>query len=252
MIEEAFEGTIDTGFVNEIWPEYKSKKDILMRNIGTNIKQANRTLNLIMTQEEKECLEGMLFGPEGWYRRINGEGMIRLKLASMSLGLTNNIFTFDPIVEEAIKNKILQYSEEEQILAIKCYMKQKLVSYLTLKNYLKKVRNTESQEITLFRGINTEYHGDKYLFSGMESWTTNLNIAYRFARDGGYVIEKKYRISQIFAGRKSTFKNEPYNLYRHNGFYIRREHEMLVENHDTVYDCSGGKHIRLSMNHDIF
>lgn len=252
MIEEAFEGRIDIDLVNEIWPEYGLKKDILIQNVGTNIEQANRTLNLIMTPEERNCLEELLFGQEGWYKRINGEGMIRLKLASMSLGLSNNIFTFDPIVENEIKKRILQYSEEEQVLVIRCYMKQKLVSYLTLKNYIKNINNNRLQELILYRGINKEYNGEKYLLLGMESWTSNLDTAYRFARDGGYVIEKRYRISQIFASRRSAFKNKPYNLYRHNGFYVRREHEMIVENYDTIYDCSEGKNIRLSIDHDIF
>ena len=53
--------------------------------------------------------------------------------------------------------------------------------------------------ITLFRGINRPYQGEKYMFIGLESWTTSLRIAYKFARDEGYriermkVIEKKMR-----------------------------------------------------------
>lgn len=51
----------------------------------------------------------------------------------------------------------------------------------------------------------------------------------------GYVISKTYPISSIFAGFSSTFKNKPNNIYRHNGFYVRREHEMIVENIEQKY-----------------
>ena len=41
--------------------------------------------------------------------------------------------------------------------------------------------------------------------------------------------------NNIFAGFRSTFKNKPNNIYRNNGFYVRREHEMIVENIEYKY-----------------
>jgi len=252
MIQEAFNGKIDENLVDEIWPEYKVQKDVLKKYTGTNIERANDILESILLPEEKILLERVLFGADGWYKRINGEGMIKIKLASMSLGLTNDIFTFKPEEERRILSVIDKYSEEEQLKMISCYIKQKLVTYLTLKNYLKNMGVDNNYRITLYRGINTEYNdSNKYLFSGMEAWTSNIDIAYRFARDGGYVIEKEYDISQIFAGRRSTFKNGVHNIYKNNGFFVRREHEMIVENIDYEYDCSKGNNVKLVIDKDI-
>ena len=61
------------------------------------------------------------------------------------MGLTNNVFTFNPDAEENIIKRIDSYTEEEQMLMIICYVKQKLVIYLTLKNYLTNVRNTNDE-----------------------------------------------------------------------------------------------------------
>lgn len=252
MIEEAFDGKVDSGLIKEIWPEYWKHKDILATQIGTNIGQANNVLNVILSSEEKVCLEKAFFGQEGWYKRINGDGMVRIKLAAMSLELTNNIFTFASEKEKEILQQIVQYTEKDQLLMLSCYVKQKLVSYLTLKKYLQKVKGTNTDTITLYRGINVPYNGESYLFAGMESWTSSLDVAYRFARTGGYIIEKDYKISQVFAGKRSTFKNRPYNLYRHNGFFVRREHEIIVENRELEYDCSEGKHIKLAVDRDFF
>ena len=51
----------------------------------------------------------------------------------------------------------------------------------------------------------------------------------------GYVLSKNYPLSSIFAVFRSKFKNKPNNIYRHNGFYVRREHEMIVENIEQKY-----------------
>ena len=252
MIEAAFEGKIDSDTINEIWPEYNNIKDFLYDYEGTNIEHANLLMHQILNPNEKNCLEEALFGNHGWYKRINGDGMIKIKLAAMSLGLTNNIFTFDSEMEKKIVQRIKEYTEEEQMRMMSCYVKQKLTTYLTLKNYLKNIRKTTADTLVLYRGINTEYNNEQYMFAGMEAWTMNLDMAYRFARNDGYVIEKEYKISQIFAGRKSTFKNKPYGLYEHNGFFVRREHEMIVENPERVYDKMDPCNIRLAIDNDVF
>lgn len=76
------------------------------------------------------------FDDTGWYKRIDGDGMTKLKLAAMSLGLTNNIFTFDQKREREMLKMASSYSRDEQLLVMRCYMKQKVVTYLTLKRYL--------------------------------------------------------------------------------------------------------------------
>ena len=106
--------------------------------------------------------------------------------------------------------------------------------------------------ITLYRGINQAYHkSNAYLFTGLESWTMNKNTAYHFARINGYVIEKDFPISHIFAGKRSTFKNQAHNLYRNNGFFVRRESEMIVENFEKEYDCRNMQHISLAIDNEI-
>lgn len=252
MIEEAFGYRISRGTFEEILPDYDKLDKQLASYNGTNNKAANNLLNDIMDKEEKWRLEEAFFGNNGWYQSINGIGMIKLKLAAMSLEATNNIFTFNKDLEEKILVLIKQESKEEQILMMRCYIKQKVVTYATMYNYLKNVKKTDKMVITLYRGINTPYKNGKYMFSGMESWTTNINIAYRFARDDGFVLEKEYPIDQIFAGKRSTFKNQSDNIYRHRGFYIRRESEMIVENFKTILDCSEGKGVKLAINNQIY
>lgn len=252
MIEEAFGHRVARETFEEILPDYYEIDNQLVKYKGTNNRLANDLLNDIMSNKEKRRLEDAFYGNNGWYRMINGMGMIELKLAAMSLEATNNIFTFDKDLEKKILDLIPLKSKEEQLLMMSCYVKQKAVTYATMYNYLHNVKKTDKMSITLYRGINIPYRNEKYKFSGMESWTTNMNTAYRFARDDGFVLEKEYPIDQIFAGKRSTFKNHTGSLYKHRGFYIRRESEMIVENYETVFDCSEGKGIRLSVDREIY
>lgn len=203
-----------------------------------------------MKEDEKFCLEKLFFGNDGWYRKINSDGMLRLKLAAMSLGKTNTTFTFDAEKEKQIISEIGKYSKEEQLLVMQCYMKQKAVTYVTMLNYLKDIRKTDKMCIELYRGINTKYEGDKYLFSGLESWSTNIDSAMKFTAGNGYVIKREYPISKLFTGVRSTYKNKSNNIYKNNGFYVRREHEIIVENDEIEYDCNG--HIILSVDSEIY
>lgn len=102
-----------------------------------------------MDEEEKWRLEEAFFGNNGWYQSINGIGMIKLKLAAMSLEATNNIFTFNKELEEKILGLIKKESKTEQILMIRCYIKQKVVTYATMYNYLKYVKKTDKMAILL-------------------------------------------------------------------------------------------------------
>lgn len=178
--------------------------------------------------------------------------MIKLKLAAMSLAATNKVFTFNKDLEEKILHLVQSVSREEQLLMMRCYIKQKVVTYVTMHNYLHQVKNIDNMSVTLYRGINTTYKNDKYLFSGLESWTTNIDVAYRFAGDGGFILEREYPIHQIFAGKRSTFKSQHDQFYKHRGYYIRRESEMIVENFETVFDCSEGNGVRIAINEEIY
>lgn len=229
MVTELFT-EIDSDTLSELWPNYLSDEKKIENIVTTNIGHANIGLNSILTDEEKVFLERQFFDEDGWYKRINGEGMIRLKLAAMALKLTNNVFTFNPDAEDRIKERIKNIPVDEQILAAKCYMKQKVVTYATMRNYLQKVKKTPKMSITLYRGIPGKYYKEKYLHLGLECWTTNIDAAVRFTEGDGYVLHKEYSITDMFAGNRSTFKNKPNNIYRNNGFYVRREHEIIVEN----------------------
>lgn len=249
MIRELF-NNLKEDTILELWPSYKLDEEKIIKNAKTNIKSANIVLESILGYDEKNCLEELFFGNNGWYKKINDEGMIKLKLAAMSLGMTNNVFTFDTGKEEHIISEITKYSHDEQLLVMRCYIKQKAVTYAIMLNYLKDVKKTDKMSIELYRGINTKYEGKNYLFSGLECWSTRPESAMRFAAGEGYVIKKEYPISKIFAGVRSTYKNKFNNIYRNNGFYVRREHELLVENDELDYDCSGN--IILSVDRDIF
>lgn len=249
MIRELFKN-LEEDEILELWPNYKADEEKIIKNSKTNIIYANIVLGSILKDDEKKCLEQLFFGDNGWYKRINSNGMIRLKLAAMSLGLTNNVFTFDSEKEKQMISEIKKYSQAEQFLVMSCYMKQKTVTYMTMLNYLRDIKKTDKMTIELYRGINTTYQGDKYLFSGLECWSTSEESAMRFATGNGYVIRKEYPISQIFSGVRSTYKNKPNNMYRNNGFYVRREHEMIVENCEIEYECSGN--IILSVDRDIY
>lgn len=254
MIEEAFGDRVSQETLQELLPDYREIDKKLIAYQGTNDKAADAILTDIMSMEERQCLEKAFFGNTGWYRTINSDGMIRLKLAAMSLGITNNVFTFKKDVENKILNWISMrhMTKAEELLMMCCYVKQKAVTYVTMFHYLKNIKQTDKMAITLYRGINVPYQNQKYLFSGMESWTTSLDIAYRFARDEGFVLEKEYPINQIFSCKRSTFRNRANRLYKHSGFYVRREHEVIVENLEKELDCRNGNGIRLAISREIY
>lgn len=229
MIKELFPG-LDEDALLELWPTYELDEKKVEKLTTTNISHANIALNSILDDSEKLQLESMFFANDGWYKENNQHGMIQLKLAAMSLGLSNNVFTYDYEEEQRMLAVAGSLTREQQNLNIRCYMKQKVVTYSTLKKYLVKVKKQEEMSITLYRGFKHDGEAKKYLFSGLECWSTSPYIAERFAKNGGYVLQIEYPISSIFAGFRSTFKNKPNNIYRYNGFYVRREHEMIVEN----------------------
>lgn len=228
-IDEIFP-SVDRIDLYKLWPSYDEDIAIIKEKTKTNIKNANLVLDTVLNISEKNQLEKLFFDKRGWYKEINNEGMIKLKLAAMSLQLTSNVFTFDSLSEKDFLSYVKSISYEEQVLNMQCYLKQKAVTYYTLQKYLTQEGKKDDNKILLYRGIRYSGELKEYYFTGLESWTTNPDIAERFAKNGGYVIFKEYPINRIFSGNRSTFKNKQNNLYMHNGFFVRREHEMIVEN----------------------
>ena len=102
----AFEEKIKMNEIMPLWETYKFDLGKVLKYTNSNINKANLILDEILEDEEKICLEQAFFGDDGWYKRINGKGMNELKLAAMSLGLTNDIFTFHLLFSSHIKTII--------------------------------------------------------------------------------------------------------------------------------------------------
>ena len=244
MIEEAFDPSFDFYNVHELWSNYSVDEFKIRNYVGTNIRRANILLNSILDDDEKKWLEKLFFDTnEGWYRYSNSRYCVSIKLAAMSLGLTNNFFTINPNKEKEIIDVIEAIPLDEQELTARCYLKQKVVTFYTFKNYLKHVDNYNKDSIILYRGLSRTEPCDRLLLNGMESWTSSYKTASGFASLGGIIVEKEYSLNQIFAGFRSTFKNRPNNIYRNNGYYVRHEHEIIVENLEREYDCTNRIHI---------
>lgn len=99
MIKELFPD-LDENELLELWSTYESDEKKVEKLTTTNISHANIALNSILDDSEKVQLEKMFFADDGWYKIINQDGMVQLKLAAMSLGLSNNVFTFDSAEEQ--------------------------------------------------------------------------------------------------------------------------------------------------------
>ncbi|MCI8643004.1 MAG: hypothetical protein HFG79_05930 [Lachnospiraceae bacterium] len=124
----AFEEKIKMNEIMPLWETYKFDLGKVLKYTNSNINKANLILDEILEDEEKICLEQAFFGDDGWYKRINGKGMNELKLAAMSLGLTNDIFTFDSKKEQKILEDLEGIDLKKQEIMIRCYLKQKLVT----------------------------------------------------------------------------------------------------------------------------
>lgn len=164
MMKELFPG-LDENELLELWPTYKVDEKKVEKLTTTNISHANIALNSILDDLEKAQLEKLFFADNGWYKIINQDGMVQLKLAAMSLGLSNNVFTFDSTEEQHMLEVVGALSREQQVLNMRCYMKQKVVTYSTLKKYLTKIRKQEDMSITLYRGVRHDGEVKKYVFS---------------------------------------------------------------------------------------
>lgn len=156
--------------------------------------------------------------------------MVRLQSAAMSLRFSTNIFSIDSKKELILCEKSLQYSEDEQKLVMCCYMKQKVVTYATLKNYLIHAKASDIKHIKAYRGINVPFNGQTVMMKNLESWTTNINVAYKFARNEGFVVSRDVDLADVFLSRKTVYKHDGQQYKMSRGFLCRREHEVIIEN----------------------
>lgn len=228
---------------------YNELKSKINSYSGTNLKQANILLNSVLNDTEKATLFNLMLGDQGWYRKINGEGAIKLKLAAFSLGLTHGYFSRipDDLLEDKIDKIVMNTSENELDLIASCYLKQKIITKVTLINYKNNVHtlnkiNFDNNKISLYRGIKRVEDIEKYLPNSLESWTSQLNIAQKFSNQG-IILKLTVDIDNLLFCRKSAFKhNNLQSLYLNKkinqGQIIRREHEYLVEFSTTSYDLS--------------
>ncbi len=218
--------------------EYIRRHEYLSQQIltyeGTNLNQANIIFNEILDKKEMDMLYELLLSKEGWYKKINGEGCIKLKLVAAALGFTHNKIHRNNIPIEKIEQIQKNISIEEQMLIASCYIKQKIITKKTLINYQEYV-NTKNKiaikdnKVTLYRGIKGDF--DIYKTISLESWSTQLNIAKQFSGSNGIIFKDKIDIDDILCCRKTTFRhpNKP-NIYQSKP--IRGEHEYIVESID--------------------
>lgn len=176
--------------------------------------------------------------------------MYLIRIIASMLGVAHDTYSWDKSNIEIINGFKDMFSYEEQIILMNCYIKQKIVTYYTLKNYLKHM-NIKKQSITLYRGINVPFDHKTYASCNVESWTASMNSAFIFARESGYVISQEIPINRIFAGKRSTFKNKQHNMYRNNGFYVNREHEYIVEHLEELILLKADQNVHLVMDKEI-
>lgn len=218
--------------------EYIRNADLIEEEIckykGTNLKQSNLLFNKILDEEEMDMLHYLLLSKNGWYKKINGEGAIKLKLTAAAIGFGHSKIHRNNIPIEIIENIQKKISKEEEALIINCYLKQKIVTKKTLINYQKYVNtknkiNIYDNQIRLYRGAKGDF--DIYRTINLESWSTQLNIAKRFAKTSGIILKSDVDIDNIFCCRKTTFRH-PHRMGIYQSRPIRSEHEYIVENID--------------------
>ena len=125
--------------------------------------------------------------------------------------------------------------DQEQAILRSLYLKQKMITYKTLKN-------SGINEINLLRGIKVLNNSTSYLLNNLESWTDSVVVARRFATDEGYILYTQYRVEDIFVYNRSVFKTPdiPSPSFRK---MISRESEYIVENQASMLSLSIGQNI---------
>lgn len=202
---------------------------------GTDNDQANTLLHLVLTEDEKICLSRLLHDHHGWYRNKFGLWSGKLRLIAYTLGFTNDLLSYDPVIREDIFKIGDNITEQEDMLLGSCYCKQKLVTYKTL-------INNGNEVLKLVRGVNKLPSTSEYKPSSLESWTMSESVAKKFAHNHGYVLAENYMAKDIFVYKKSVFKlkDAPSNRAKR---LIIREDEYIVENVSSIIKLESGKNI---------
>lgn len=202
---------------------------------GTNDKHANNFLNMVLDKEEQNSLHSLLHSKNGWYNNKDGMNSNKLKLTAYAVGFTHDRFSYNKENYECIKQLGSSIKEDEQEVLISAYLKQKLVTNQTF-------LNNNISRITLYRGIKDLNNFEKYYSNSLESWTLDESVAKKFSGGKGYILIKEFQIDDIFAYKKSVFKNTENNRLTSN-YNINRENECIVENRELIIDLIQGKNI---------
>ena len=201
---------------------------------GTNIKNSNKFLNEVLSNEEKEKLYILIHSKNGWYSNNNGYNSNLLRITAYSLGLTHSIFSYNNKTNTQIISETKDIDIKEQDILLSAYLKQKLVTFKTLES-------SKQNEIILFRGLRSfDCKREQIVSSSLESWTSNLEIAKKFSNNEGFILKMKFNKKNIFSYFKSIFKQQG-NIK--TSAYISRESEWIVENKQIIYDLEFGNNI---------
>jgi len=196
---------------------------------GKHLEDANNFLDKHLTSSEKSLLYNSYYSDKGWFRSSShSEGAIKLKIAALSLALTNNIFSFTEAQNTLVQEVYKSLSDEEFALLQSCYLKQKIITNKTLMNRLGDPGFRTSQ-IKLYRGVKSiESINHKV---SLESWTSDREVAIRFS-DDGYVFCRKVSFSNIYLFYQSAFQWNENPLQLNQEQFVYRETEYIVENID--------------------
>lgn len=217
--------------INRLRPYIINEKDFffeLDEYNGTSQKSANKLLNKILCDNEKEMLYKMLNSQDGWYRKQHGYNTIKLKLAALASGFTKEGKISNKKEDKDILFKLIKdINLNEQKIIVSAYLKQTLITFKNLLN--NKEKGYIDDKIVLYRGIkNLDENSSIYEASNLESWTSKEKIARRFANPNGYILKKEFNIKEIFAYKKSIFKYDKLKDPKVSKF-INIEKEYIVE-----------------------
>ncbi|UZW12583.1 hypothetical protein OSC52_12025 [Clostridium pasteurianum] len=202
---------------------------------GINNEEANNFLHLNLDVDEKKCLYKALLSGTGWYYGSNNEDALKLKLIAYALGITHNVFSYKSKVQQRIL-KLKGLSKQEQLLLMSAFLKQKLITAKTFLN------TNHSNKITLYRGLKSIESKQYYYTSNLESWTSNDEVAKKFAGSNGFILINTFSTNQIFAYKNSVYRDK-YNMKFKVKNFIEDEFEYIVENNQRIIELRYGNNI---------
>ena len=183
--------------------------------------------------ESLTLLELYFLQKEGWYLYKDGIGKKLLSIASIEMDLTNGVYAWDNEEQlELFLQLTSTISDEFGSILCSVYAKQKIATWTLLSRI-----HGENSSITLYRGMKVN---DKnyYRPNGLESYTTDIKTARRFATtEKGIILKRDVPINQIFAYASTVYKTFdcPSKKIRN---LISKEKEYIVENKEDYFKLS--------------